>query len=138
MRKILIALALVSSFAFTSFAGDWVLITNKDNGMSSIAKADLKRVFTGKMKKVGGNTVVPIMLADNVPVTGQFLEEIVGKDPASYKKFWVNQQIKGLGTAPMTQKTSASAKLIVAGIPGALTYIEKSALDDTVKEVAVQ
>ncbi len=138
MKKLLIVSILVSLFAFTSFAGDWVLVTNKDNGMSSIAKADLKRVFTGKMKKVEGNTVVPIMLADNVPATTQFLQEVVDKTPEEYKKFWVQQQIKGLGTAPMTQKTSASAKLIVAGIPGALTYIEKSALDDTVKEVTVQ
>lgn len=138
MKKVITSLTFIAIFTFNSFAGDWVLVTNKDNSMSSIAKADLKRVYTGKMKKVGGNTVIPIMLADNVPVTTQFLDEIVDKTPDAYKKFWVQQQIKGLGTAPMTQKTSAAAKLIAAGIPGALTYIEKSALDDTVKEVTVK
>lgn len=138
MNKITLTITLLVSIVVSSLAGDWILITNKDSEISSIAKADLKRVFTGKMKKVGGNTVIPIMLADNLPVTTQFLDEIIGKTPAAYKKFWVQQQIKGLGTAPMTQKTSVSAKLIVAGIPGALTYIEKSALDDTVKEVTVQ
>lgn len=138
MNKLIITISIMMTLSISSFAGDWVLITNKDNSVSSIDKADLKRVFTGKMKKLGGNTVVPIMLADNVPATTQFLQEIIDKTPEEYKKFWVQQQIKGLGTAPMTQKTSASAKLIVAGIPGAITYIEKSALDDTVKEVTVQ
>lgn len=138
MNKLILTLAILFTITITSFAGDWILVTNKESEISTIGKADLKRVFTGKMKKVDGKTIIPIMLADNLPITEQFLKEIVEKTADDYKKFWVQQQIKGLGTAPMTQKTSASAKLIVAGIPGALTYIEKSALDDTVKEVTVQ
>lgn len=120
------------------FAGDWILITNKDNAVSEIKSADLKRIYLGKRNQIKGQTIVPIMLADNIPETAQFLADVVGMTPEKFKAHWLEVQIKGLGTAPMIQKTTASAKLIVAGIPGAVVYVNKSDLDETVKEVPVK
>lgn len=138
MKTVFKIILMLLIFSEVSLAGDWVLITNKENPVSSISAANLKRVYLGKMKNVDGTTIVPVMLADNIPVTGQFLQEVVGKTPEEYKNYWIEEQIKGQGGAPMIQKTSASAKLIVAGIPGAVTYIGKDEIDDTVKQIEIK
>ena len=138
MKNIALILPVVLSVVFSSFAGDWILITNKENPVSTISSANLKRVYLGKMNNVDGTTIVPIMLADNIPATAQFLQEVVGKTPEEYKNYWIEQQIKGQGGAPMIQKTASSAKLIVAGIPGAVTYIGKDDMDDTVKQIEIK
>ena len=138
MKNILIFLIVILVTAGSSSAGDWILITNKDNPISSISSANLKRVYIGKMNNVDGTTLIPVMLADNIPVTAEFLGEVVGKTPEEYKNYWIEAQIKGEGSAPMIQKTAVSAKLIVAGIPGAITYIGKTDLDDSVKQIEIK
>lgn len=138
MKTILYIAVILCLLPGALFAGDWILITNKDNPVNEISKADLKRVYLGKKKKVDGQTIVPIMLADNIAETEQFLSDILGMTVEKFKQHWLETQIKGLGTAPMIQKTATAAKLIVAGIPGAMTYINKGELDDTVKEIPVK
>lgn len=124
--------------AACSVAADWVIVTSPSSPVASISKSDLKRVFTGKKRDVSGVKVVPFMLAESNPVAQAFLKDVLGMSPEEYKKYWVDSQVKGEGTAPATQKTSATAILVSADLPGALAVVEKSAVNATVKEVSVQ
>lgn len=131
-------LSLSVMLASMTFAGDWVLVANPTSGIGSVSKADLKRVYTGKKTQLGGSKVVPFLVVETNPVTASFLQDVLGMSPSEYKKFWVDAQIKGEGTAPATHKSSAIAILVAADIPGAIAVVEKSAVNATVKEVAVQ
>lgn len=121
-----------------SVAADWAVVTSPSSPVASISKADLKRVFTGKKSNIGGTKIVPFMLADANPAAQSFLKDVLGMSPEEYKKHWVDTQVKGEGTAPATQKTSAVAIMVSADLPGALAVVEKSAVNATVKEVSVQ
>lgn len=135
MNKLIASLLLSSALAF---GADWAVVTGPSSPIASISKSDLKRVFTGKKRDVSGVKVVPFMLSDASPAAQSFLKDVMGMSPEEYKKFWIDAQVKGEGTAPATQKTSAAAILVSADIPGALAVVEKTAVNASVKEVAVQ
>jgi len=123
------------ALAGLALAGDFVVIVNPANTASSISSAELKRIYTGKMTQFGGQKAVPINLGDADPLYAEFVSSITKMSPADYKQFWVDAQIKGEGTAPMMQRNSAAAKMIVATIPGAIAYVDASVVDATVKKL---
>ena len=136
MKHLFAILLLASGVA--SIAADWAVVTSPSSPIATISKGDLKRVFTGKKGNISGVKVVPFMLSDANPAAQSFLKDVMGMSAEDYKKFWIDAQVKGEGTAPATQKSSATAVLVSADIPGALAVVEKSAVNGTVKEVAVQ
>lgn len=135
MNKIIGSVLLLAGL---SLGADWAVVTSPSSPIGSISKADLKRVFTGKKSNVAGVKTVPFMLTDANPAAVAFLKEVLGMSPEEYKKFWMDAQVKGEGTAPALQKSSAGAVLISADIPGAIAVVEKSAVNATVKEISVQ
>jgi len=46
--------------------------------------------------------------------------------------------VKGEGTAPTLKKTSATAILVSADLPGAIAVVNKSAINATVNNIPVQ
>lgn len=135
MRK---TIGILFSAAALGFASDWAVVTSPSSPIASISKGDLKRVFTGKKSSVAGVKVVPFMLAEASPAAQSFLKDVLGMSAEEYKKFWVDAQVKGEGTAPTTQKSSAVAILVASDLPGALAVVEKSAVNGSVKDVPVQ
>jgi len=126
--------ALLAGAALAS-AADFVVIVNPANSAASISGAEMKRIYTGKMSQFGGQKAVPINLADSDPFYAAFADKIVKMSTQDYKQFWVDAQIKGEGTAPMVQRNSAAAKMIVAALPGAIAYVDASVVDATVKKI---
>lgn len=135
MKNIIAAIVLAGASAF---AADWAIVTSPSSPVASISKADLKRVFTGKKTSISGVKVVPFMLSDATPAAQSFLKDVMGMSSEEYKKYWIDAQVKGEGTAPATQKSSAVAIMVSGDLPGALAVVEKSAINASVKEVAVQ
>ena len=135
MKKIISAVFLLAAI---SFAGDWAVVTSPSSPIASISKADLKRVFTGKKSNLAGVKVVPFMLAESNPAAVSFLKDVLGMTPEEYKKYWMDAQVKGEGTAPALQKTSATAILVSADLPGAIAVVDRSAINATVKDIPVQ
>lgn len=132
IKSVLIVFAFLAS---TTWAQEFVIIVNPSNGASKISKAELKRVFNGRMKSWSGGKVVPINQMYTSPLTGNFIKASTGMSVDEYKTYWVQQQIKGKGTQPMLQKSDTAVKLMVSSIPGAIGYITKGSEDATVKVI---
>ncbi|HNY31014.1 MAG TPA: hypothetical protein PKO15_09005 [Fibrobacteria bacterium] len=135
MNKSILSLFLAAGL---SMGADWAVVTSPSSPIATISKGDLKRVFTGKKSNLDGVKAVPFMLAESNPAAVSFLKDVLGMSPEEYKKFWMDAQVKGEGTAPALQKTSAAAILVSADIPGAIAVVEKSAVKGSVKEIAVK
>ena len=82
MKKILCSVFLLAAI---SFAGDWAVVTSPSSPISSISKADLKRVFTGKKSDLSGVRVVPFMLSDANPAAVAFLQDVLDMSSDDYK-----------------------------------------------------
>lgn len=132
MKSILVVFVFLAATAWTQ---EYVIIVNPGNGASKVSKAELKRIFNGRMKSWSGGKVVPINQMYTSPVTAKFIQASTGMSVEEYKTYWVQQQIKGKGTQPMLQKSDAAVKLMVASIPGAIGYITKGSEDATVKVI---
>lgn len=132
MKTILVVFAFLAATAWTQ---EYVIIVNPANGASKVSKAELKRIFNGRMKSWSGGKVVPINQLYTSPVASKFIKDATGMSTEEYKTYWVQQQIKGKGTQPMMQKSDQAVKLMVASIPGAIGYITKGSEDATVKVI---
>lgn len=124
--------------AMAIHAADFVIIVNSANSATSVSAAELRRIYTGKMTQMGGQKLVVINLADSDPLYASFAQKMVKMSAAEFKQFWVDAQIKGQGNAPMIQRNSAAAKMIVSSIPGAIAYVDAAVVDGSVKVLPVK
>ena len=131
-------LAFLLLLAVATNAADFVIIVNPANSASSVSAAELRRIYTGKMTQMGGQKLVVINLADSDPLYAVFAQKMVKMSSAEFKQFWVDAQIKGQGSAPMMQRNSAAAKMIVSSIPGAIAYVDAAVVDGSVKVLPVK
>lgn len=131
-------ITLILLIAMPVLAEDFVVIINKGNSANSIKKAMLKRLFTGRAKELGGAVAVPINQDLNSENATEFLDKVIGQSPEAYKEYWVAQQIKGAGSAPMVQNGDAAIIKMVSTIPGAIGYISKTSVTDAVKILTVE
>lgn len=137
-NRTLVFLALCLFALLPAMAADFVIIVNPANSATGISAAELRRIYTGKMTQFGGQKIVPINLADSDPLYGIFAQKMVKMSASEFKQFWVDAQIRGEGSAPMIQRNSAAAKLIVSSIPGAIAYVDASVVDASVKVLTVK
>jgi ABC-type phosphate transport system substrate-binding protein len=122
----------------SAFAGEFVVIVNKNNAVSSISSSELKRVYTGKQSDLGGQKVVPVNQDLVSDIGKSFLNKIVGLAPEEYQEYWIAQQVKGLGSAPMVQKMSVGVVAIISQLPGGIGYVEADKVTADVKVITVK
>ena len=78
---------------------------------------------------------VPIDQADGAPARDEFYAIFAGKSPAQIKAHWSKIILTGRGQPPKAVAHSVAARQFIAANPQAIGYIERSALNATVKVV---
>ncbi|HZH74140.1 MAG TPA: hypothetical protein VFD91_16715 [Mariniphaga sp.] len=135
--KFIIASIIMSCWVGVLFCSEYIVIVNNDNSMTSVSKADLKRVYTGKMDNIKGNNVNPVNISLNDPAAASFLDEIVGMGVADYKSFWLAEQIRGGSSAPSVTKSAEDMLSHIKSNTNAIGYIPKNSNPDGVKVLTV-
>jgi hypothetical protein len=102
-----------------------VIINANADGISKDQVADL---YLGRSS---GRT--PIDQAGNSPIYVEFYKKATGRDIAQVKAIWSKIIFTGRGLPPKQLVDSAAVKKAVAANPKAIGYIEKSAVDTSVK-----
>ena len=78
---------------------------------------------------------MPADQAESSAIRDQFYNKVTGKQAAQVKAAWSRLVFSGKGTPPKELASSAEVKKFVAANPDAIGYIEKSAVDGSVKTV---
>jgi ABC-type phosphate transport system substrate-binding protein len=91
------------------------------------------QVAAAFMGKIAG--VEPLDLAEGNPVREDFYARELGKSAAQLKAYWAKLSFTGKGTPPREYANSAEVKRALAGNPNAIGYIEKAAVDASVRVV---
>ena len=113
---------------------DFVIVANKQMAGSSINKKALKGIYLREVKNWGnGNEIIVVNLEDG----GDFYQNLFGKSAVQMQAYWLNMRIKYSVDLPVTKKDSASVKQFVASNKGAIGFIKKSELDDSVKVLKI-
>lgn len=125
-RFALIAVSLAVSC--TAQAADLVVIANPAAG--ALTKDQVADLFLGKSQ-----AFTPIDQSESSPVYAEFYKKATGRDAAQVKSTWSRIVFSGKGQPPKQLPDSAAVKKAVASDPKAVGYVEKSAVDGSVKTV---
>jgi ABC-type phosphate transport system substrate-binding protein len=113
------------------------VIVNKANTITDLSLADAKKIFMGdKTTWPSGKRITVVMLAAGQPERAVVLEEIYKMSDPDYGKYFMQAAFTGKVTAPPKDLGSpAEVKKAVADNPGAIGYVKKEDVDDTIKVV---
>jgi ABC-type phosphate transport system substrate-binding protein len=126
-KHIICALALALCGAAAQ-AADLVVIANL--AVAGLTKDQVADLYLGKNQSYN-----PVDLAEASPLYAEFYKKATGRDVAQVKSTWSRIVFSGKGQAPKQLPDSAAVKKAVAADPKGVGYIEKSAVDGTVKTV---
>lgn len=126
----LIAFAGLLSFGSAALA-EVVVVVNPKNSASSLSTEQVSQFFLGK-----SSTLTPVDQSESSAIRAEFYKKVADKEPSQVKAIWSKIIFTGKGTLPKEFGSSAEVKKAIASDPNAIGYIEKSAVDGTVKVVA--
>lgn len=93
-------------------------------------------IFLGKSNQLpSGAAAAPADLPESAAVREQFYTKVTGKSSAQVKAGWSRLVFSGKATPPKELAGAADVKSFVAANPDAIGYIEKAAVDGSVKVV---
>lgn len=133
-NKLIPGLAL-AFFAFAAQA-QVAVVVNPKSAAASMTADQVASIFLGKSSTLpSGATAAAADQAEGSAVREQFYSKVAGKQAAQVKAAWSRLVFSGKATPPKELGSSAEVKKFVAANPDAIGYIEKSAVDGSVKVV---
>lgn len=131
-RQLLLLAHAVCLLAFASPAmAELVIVVNPQNPATRMFPSQAAQFFLG-----GSVLFTPIEQAESSPIRAEFYKKVLEKEPAQVQAIWSKLTFTGKAKLPKEYKTSAEVKKAIAENHNAIGYIEKSAVDDTVKVIA--
>ena len=107
-----------------------VVVVNPKAAEATMTKEQVAQFFLGK-----SSAMTPVDQPEDAPIRGEFYKKVTDKDASQAKALWSKLVFTGKATMPKEAANSAAVKALVAGNPKAIGYMEKSAVDATVKVV---
>jgi ABC-type phosphate transport system substrate-binding protein len=129
-KMIAAALAMAATLASAQAWAEVVVVVNPKAAETSMTKDEVTQYFLGK-----STAFTPVDQADGSPIRAEFYKKVADKDAAQAKALWAKLVFTGKATMPKEAASSADVKKAVAANPKAIGYIEKSAVDASVKVV---
>ena len=129
MNKVCVIVA--SAVACMSVArAEVVVIVNPKNAAGAMTAEQVANVYLGK-----DTNLTPFDLPSASASRGEFYKKVAGKDEAQIKAVWARLVFTGKTQPPKEVASSADVVKQVAAGEKAIGYVEKSAVDGSVKAV---
>jgi len=133
---LVIATLLASSPA--AGAGNFVLLCNKANPVTSLSKSDLKKVFTGGMKQWASGAVVQVgLITSDAPETLE-LGSLIGMTPRELMQRIQEQVFKGEMKRPVVLRSSADCAAFARSSPGAVCVASAQLASPETRVIPIQ
>jgi ABC-type phosphate transport system substrate-binding protein len=129
------AFGLTLSLAMLGAAkADVVVVVSSKSSVSTLSKEQVTDIFLGKITRFpDGGAAVPIDQVEGSPARDEFYATFANKSPAQVKAHWTKIIFTGRGQPPKSVSNSVEVRKLIAANPQAISYIERSAVDDSVK-----
>ncbi|MCV2368306.1 type 2 periplasmic-binding domain-containing protein [Roseateles oligotrophus] len=112
------------------------VIVNAKSPTATMTADQVSAIFLGKSNALpSGAAALATDLPESAAAREQFYSKVTGKQAAQVKAAWSRLVFSGKATPPKELATAADVKKFVAANPDAIGYIEKSAVDASVKVV---
>lgn len=125
------------SFVFATVLGislparaEVVVIVNPGAPQAALTKEEVAQYFLGK-----SSALTPVDQPESAPVRAEFYKKVADKDLAQTRALWSKLVFTGKAAMPREVGSNAEVKKAVAANPKAIGYIDRSAVDATVKVI---
>jgi ABC-type phosphate transport system substrate-binding protein len=133
IRWTIIGLGLCLAMAGAGEA-DVVVVVSSKSAVSTLSKDQVTDIFLGKTARFpNGAPAVPMDQVEGSAARDEFYAIFANKSPAQVKAHWTKIIFTGRGQPPKSVSNSVEVRKLIAENPQAISYIERSALDSTVK-----
>jgi ABC-type phosphate transport system substrate-binding protein len=124
-------IATVLSMITLPALAELVIVVNPQNPASRMTSAQASQFFLG-----GSVMFTPLEQADGSAIRSEFYKKVLEKEPSQVQAIWAKIVFTGKGKPPKEYKSSVEVKKAINENVNAIGYIEKSAVDDSVKVIA--
>jgi ABC-type phosphate transport system substrate-binding protein len=117
-------------------ASELVVIVSMRNPVSALRADQVADIFLAQVGHFpDGADAVALDQAVGSPLRNEFYAKVAAKSPALVKAYWAKMIFTGRGQPPKEAPNSTAVRKLVADNPALIGYIDKSALDASVKPV---
>ena len=135
LRQIIGAL-LAGAMLHTAAAGELVVIVSSKSPVSALRQEQVADIFLGQIASFpGGLEAIALDQSIGSPERDEFYTKVAAKTRPLVKAYWTKMIFTGRGQPPREIGGSAAVRKMVADNPSLIGYIDKSALDASVKTV---
>ena len=137
LRLILQALLLALACAHVG-AAELVVIVSAKNPVTALRADQVADIFLAQTGRFpGGDEAMALDQPVGNPLRDEFYSKVAAKSPALMKAYWTKMVFTGRGQPPRELPSSAAVRKMVAENPSMIGYIDRAALDASVKTVLV-
>jgi ABC-type phosphate transport system substrate-binding protein len=138
LRSFFFILAALAASGGDASASELVVIVSARSAAPVLRNDQVAAIFLGKTAQFPDGAYVS---AIDQPVGSntrdEFYARVASKSPALLKAYWSKLLFTGRGQPPREVDGNVAVKKLVAETPGLIGYIDRSALDATVRPVLV-
>jgi ABC-type phosphate transport system substrate-binding protein len=117
-------------------SADVVPVVSATSSVTNLSKAQVVDIFLGRRTRFpNGSPALPIDQSEGSAAREEFYSRIADMTPAQLKAFWSKIIFTGRGQPPMAVATSLEAKKALKANPNAISYIDQSLVDSSVRVV---
>ena len=119
-----------------AMAGELVVIVSSKSSVTALRQEQVADIFLGQIASFpGGSEAVALDQSIGSPERDEFYSKVASKTRPLVKAYWTKMIFTGRGQPPKEISSSAAVRKMVADNPSLIGYIDKSALDASVKPV---
>lgn len=115
-----------------------VVIVSAKSPVTALRPQQVAEIFLAEAARFpGGGDAVPVDQRLGSPVRDTFYGKVAGRSPELMKAHWTKMIFTGRGQPPREAAGNAAVRRLVAANPALIGYIERSALNASVRTVLV-
>jgi ABC-type phosphate transport system substrate-binding protein len=131
-------LACLLLWAGLAGAAEMVVIVSAKSPVTVLRPEQVADIFLAQTGRFpDGEPAVALDLPVGSALRNEFYSAVAAKSPAMMKAYWTKMVFTGRGQPPRELASSAAVRKMVADNPAMIGYIDRAALDPSVKTVQV-
>lgn len=137
-KRLLLGALAALLVAGNAAAADLVVIVSARMPVTALQADQVAEIFLSESHSFpDGSDAIAIDQGVGTPARLEFYDKVARRTPAMMKAYWTKMVFTGRGQPPREVASSATVRKMVAENPGMIGYIERSALDASVRAVLV-
>lgn len=131
-------LAVVFEAPGGAHAAEVVVIVSAHNPVAALRADQVADIFLGEATRFpDGLEAQALDQIWNTPMRNEFYQKVASRTPALMKAYWTKRIFTGRGQPPRELSSSMAVRKAVAEDPAAIGYVDRAAVDASVRVVLV-